>query len=90
MTYKVTKEMINTLLSLKSKDLAYRMDLKAWTDKEKKAWNTFHDITTKICDDDTIECKDFRCDYCPYSDVCDKHELFYGCAVWEDEMGNDL
>lgn len=30
------------------------------------------------------------CDGCPFADVCGAFELFYGCDVWESEMGEDL
>ena len=30
------------------------------------------------------------CNGCPFAVECEAHELFYGCAVWEDEMGEDL
>ena len=27
---------------------------------------------------------------CTHTDLCDQHELFWGCGVWEDSMGEDL
>ena len=30
------------------------------------------------------------CEACPYADRCGKEELFWGCFVWEDSMGEDL
>ena len=27
---------------------------------------------------------------CPYRDRCGSEELFWGCGVWEDTMGEDL
>lgn len=30
------------------------------------------------------------CDYCPYADVCGQKELYWGCGVWEAQMGEDL
>jgi hypothetical protein len=30
------------------------------------------------------------CEECPFKDSCDSEELFYGCEVWEDGMGEDL
>lgn len=30
------------------------------------------------------------CVGCPYAEECEALELFWGCAVWEDEMGEDL
>ena len=35
-----------------------------------------------------LECED--CEYCPFAAVCGEHELFWGCGVWEDSMGEDL
>lgn len=35
-----------------------------------------------------LECKD--CKDCPFSAVCGKLELFWGCGVWEESMGEDL
>lgn len=30
------------------------------------------------------------CNSCPFAGECEKHELWWGCPVWEDEMGEDL
>ena len=30
------------------------------------------------------------CELCPYSNKCGKEELYYGCYVWEEAMGEDL
>lgn len=30
------------------------------------------------------------CEGCPFAEVCGKLELFYGCGVWEEAMGEDL
>jgi len=30
------------------------------------------------------------CVGCPHVDECDALELFWGCSVWEDSMGEDL
>lgn len=30
------------------------------------------------------------CEVCPFFDSCSKEELFWGCGVWESEMGEDL
>ena len=30
------------------------------------------------------------CEVCPFAKVCGQHELFWGCGVWEDMMGEDL
>lgn len=35
-----------------------------------------------------LECE--GCADCPFSAVCGEQELFWGCPVWEDMMGEDL
>lgn len=30
------------------------------------------------------------CEECPFKDSCQSEELFWGCDVWEEEMGEDL
>ena len=35
-----------------------------------------------------LECE--GCEGCPFAAVCGEHELFWGCPVWEEEMGEDL
>ena len=35
--------------------------------------------------DDYITCR-----HCPLEDVCGKCELYWGCGVWEESMGDDL
>lgn len=30
------------------------------------------------------------CENCPFANECEELQLFWGCAVWEDEMGEDL
>lgn len=30
------------------------------------------------------------CEGCPHRDRCGSEELFWGCGVWEDSMGEDL
>ena len=35
-----------------------------------------------------LECH--ACEDCPLADMCEAHELFWGCGVWEDSMGEDL
>jgi len=30
------------------------------------------------------------CESCPFATVCGEHELFWGCMIWEEEMGEDL
>ena len=35
-----------------------------------------------------MECE--GCVGCPHAAECEALELFWGCGVWEDEMGEDL
>ena len=35
-----------------------------------------------------LECD--SCEECPLAHLCESHELFWGCGVWEDSMGEDL
>lgn len=30
------------------------------------------------------------CESCPFEQLCEDVELWWGCYVWEDEMGDDL
>lgn len=30
------------------------------------------------------------CAHCPYAGQCDHQELYWGCGVWELQMGEDL
>lgn len=30
------------------------------------------------------------CSHCPLEDVCGECELYWGCGVWEESMGDDL
>lgn len=30
------------------------------------------------------------CEHCPYRERCEAEELFFGCGVWETQMGEDL
>lgn len=30
------------------------------------------------------------CEACPFADRCEKEELYWGCGVWEEMMGEDL
>lgn len=36
--------------------------------------------------DETVD----YCEGCPYRDRCHSEEIFWGCGVWEDYMGEDL
>lgn len=33
---------------------------------------------------------DMTCENCPLKEECGLYELYYGCIVWADEMGEDL
>lgn len=33
---------------------------------------------------------EMSCEACPFRAVCDEYELYWGCSVWEDSMGEDL
>ena len=35
-----------------------------------------------------LECD--SCEECPLVNLCEDYELFWGCGVWEDSMGEDL
>jgi hypothetical protein len=30
------------------------------------------------------------CEHCPYRERCQADELFWGCSVWELQIGEDL
>lgn len=30
------------------------------------------------------------CEGCPVAERCQAEGLYYGCGIWEDEMGEDL
>ena len=30
------------------------------------------------------------CEHCPYAEQCSAQELYWGCVVWEEQMGDDL
>lgn len=30
------------------------------------------------------------CESCPFEQLCEDVELWWGCYVWEEEMGDDL
>jgi len=35
------------------------------------------------------ECEDV-CEVCPFAERCGREELYFGCGVWEEMMGEDL
>ena len=30
------------------------------------------------------------CEHCPFAKECKEKELWWGCSVWESQMGEDL
>lgn len=58
------------------------------------AYTTMMDAFYKAMDADTISAQDIEdmtwCDRCPFASICSTDELFYGCGVWEEMMGDDL
>ena len=38
----------------------------------------------------TEEQCDAICEKCPYREQCEEEELYWGCSVWEESMGEDL
>lgn len=55
--------------------------------------NVIDTMYANILTDETLSVDDacsMACAQCPYADRCHADELFYGCGVWEDSMGDDL
>lgn len=48
----------------------------------------FTKVTNNLLE--AYETTEERCAHCPYREECTTKELFWGCSVWEDEMGDDL
>ena len=40
-------------------------------------------------DEYIVECGN-TCESCPFEQLCKDVELWWGCCVWEGEMGDDL
>lgn len=38
---------------------------------------------------DTYGCEK-ACNHCPYKAKCEAEEMWWGCPVWEEQMGEDL
>lgn len=37
-----------------------------------------------------VDCDGFCDDHCPYAEMCERGELYWGCGVWKECMGDDL
>lgn len=48
----------------------------------------FRKVTDELFE--TYETTEEMCAHCPYREECEPKELFWGCGVWETEMGDDL
>ena len=64
-----------------------------WT---KEMRNTIDNLMNNACGGNwwetemTDEMLDNCCANCPFANRCHKENLFYGCSVWEEGMGEDL
>lgn len=52
----------------------------------KKERIEFYEITSRLAS----EYGEDGCQHCPYREQCEEAELFFGCGVWEEMMGEDL
>ena len=46
----------------------------------------FYAVTTKLVEEYGCD----GCAHCPYRERCLKEDLYFGCGVWEEQMGEDL
>lgn len=46
----------------------------------------FYEVVDKLLDQYGAE----GCAHCPYAEQCETRELYWGCGVWEEQMGEDL
>lgn len=46
----------------------------------------FYEVTMELLDEYGVD----GCQHCPYREECQAEELFWGCGVWEEQMGEDL
>lgn len=46
----------------------------------------FYEVVDKLLDQYGAE----GCAHCPYAEQCKARELYWGCGVWEEQMGEDL
>ena len=49
----------------------------------------FYRVTEEL-ENEFLETGENVCARCPYRDQCEKEELYWGCGVWETQMGDDL
>ena len=38
----------------------------------------------------SMEELDKMCECCPYAEQCQAQQLYWGCGIWEAQMGEDL
>ena len=43
-----------------------------------------------VVDGQVVEMVCSGCEDCPFAERCEHEELWWGCSVWEEEMGEDL
>ena len=43
-----------------------------------------------VIGDEVVEMSCSGCADCPFHVQCEKEELWWGCSVWEESMGEDL
>ena len=48
---------------------------------ETYVWNSSDDVE--------VACNN-ACAHCPYKNICSSQEIYFGCAVWEESMEEDL
>ena len=46
----------------------------------------FYEVVDRLLDQYGTE----GCEYCPYAEQCQAQQLYWGCGVWEEQMGEDL
>lgn len=44
----------------------------------------------RLTEDLMVQYGEDGCEHCPYAEQCGAEELFWGCGVWEEQMGEDL
>jgi hypothetical protein len=54
------------------------------------AYEEFMEMYYERIDAEGIDESVDYCEGCPYRDRCHSEEIFWGCGVWEDSMGEDL
>ena len=53
-------------------------------------YNEFIKIYNEMIEAEGYDADRNYCEGCPHANECGKKELFWGCQVWEDSMGEDL